>query len=43
MIFESINEMCIKWQKDIDNAILGEIKQKAIEHGLESEAQGNES
>lgn len=42
MIFESINEMCIKWQKDIDNAILGEIKQKAIEHGIKTEYVLNE-
>ena len=37
MKFESINEVCIKWRKDLDNAILGEIKQKAIEHGIKTE------
>ena len=37
MKFESINEVCIKWRKDIDNAILGEIKRKAIEHGIKTE------
>lgn len=37
MKFESINEVCIKWRKEIDNAILGEIKVKAIEHGIKTE------
>ena len=32
-----ISEFCIKWQKDIDNVILGEIKEKAIEHGIKNE------
>ncbi len=42
MTFESINEVCIKWQKDIDNAILGEVKQKAIENGIKTEYLLNE-
>lgn len=42
MTFESINEVCVKWQKDIDNAILGEIKQKAIENGIKTEYLLNE-
>ena len=37
-----INEVCIKWQKDLDNAILGEIKRKAIEHGIKTEYLLNE-
>lgn len=37
MKFESMNEVCIKWQKDLENAILGEIKRKAIEHGIKTE------
>lgn len=37
MKFGSINEACIKWRKDLDNAILGEIKEKAIEHGIKTE------
>jgi hypothetical protein len=37
MTFESINEVCIKWRDDIDNAILGEIKEKAIAHGIKTE------
>lgn len=37
MKFESINEVCIKWQKDLDNAIIGEIKEKAIENGIKTE------
>lgn len=32
-----VSEVFIKWQKDIDNAILGEIKEKAIEHGIKTE------
>jgi hypothetical protein len=42
LTFESINEVCIKWRKDIDNAILGEIKQKAIENGIKTEYVLNE-
>jgi len=42
MTFKSINEVCVKWQKDLDNAILGEIKQKAIEHGIKTEYVLNE-
>ena len=42
MTFESINEVCIKWRKDIDNAILGEIKTRAIEHGIKTEYVLNE-
>jgi hypothetical protein len=41
-MLESIHEVCIKWQKDLDNAILGEIKQKAIENGIETEYLLNE-
>lgn len=37
-----ISEVCIKWQKDLDNAILGEIKRKAIEHGIKTEYLLNE-
>lgn len=42
MTFESINEVYIKWQKDLDNAVLGEIKQKAVEHGIKTEYLLNE-
>ena len=42
MTFESINEVRIKWKKDVDNAILGEIKQKAIENGIKTEYVLNE-
>lgn len=42
MTFESISEACVKWKKDLDNAILGEIKQKAIEHGIKTEYVLNE-
>ena len=37
-----INEVCVKWQKEIDNKILGEIKQKAIENGIKTEYLLNE-
>lgn len=39
---ESISQVYIKWRKDIDNAILGEIKQKAIENGIKTEYVLNE-
>lgn len=42
MKFESINEVCIKWRKDLDNAILGEIKARAIENGIKTEYLLNE-
>lgn len=42
MTFESISEVVVKWQKDIDNAILGEIKQKAIDNGIKTEYVLNE-
>ena len=42
MTFESISEVYVKWKKDLDNAILGEIKQKAIEHGIKTEYVLNE-
>lgn len=42
MMLDSIHEVCIKWQKDLDNAILGEIKEKAIENGIETEYLLNE-
>jgi hypothetical protein len=42
MTFESISEAYVKWKKDLDNAILGEIKQKAIEHGIKTEYVLNE-
>jgi predicted RNA-binding Zn-ribbon protein involved in translation (DUF1610 family) len=42
MKFESISEACVMWKKDLDNAILGEIKQKAIEHGIKTEYVLNE-
>lgn len=38
--FES--QIFIKWQKDLDNAILGEIKRKAIENGIKTEYVLNE-
>lgn len=37
-----ISEVCVKWQKDIENAILGEIKQKAIDNGIKTEYVLNE-
>lgn len=33
MMFETL----IKWRDDIDNAILGEIQEKATEHGISTE------
>lgn len=42
MTFESINKVLIKWQKDIDDAVLGEIKEKAVEHGISTEYLLNE-
>ena len=36
------NQIFIKWQKDLDNAILGEIKRKAIENGIKTEYVLNE-
>ena len=42
MTFESISEVVVKWQKDIDNAILGEIKRKAIDNGIKTEYVLNE-
>ena len=36
-IYSSIHEMCIKRNKEIDNAILGEIKRIAIENGIKTE------
>ena len=37
-----INEVCVKWRKEIDDKILGEIKQKAIENGIKTEYLLNE-
>ena len=37
MVYSSIHEMCIKRNKEIDDAILGEIKQMAIENGTKTE------
>lgn len=42
MTFESINEVVVKWKNDIDNAILGEIKHKAIDNGIKTEYVLNE-
>ena len=42
MSFESINEVYVQWAKDVDNAVLGEIKQKAIENGIKTEYMLNE-
>ena len=36
-IYTSIHEMCIERNKEIDSAILGEIKQMAIENGIKTE------
>lgn len=41
-MIDFINEVCVKWQKEIDNKILGEIKQKAIENGIKTEYLLNE-
>ena len=37
IISSAIHEMCIKRQKEIDNAILGEIKEIAIKNGIRTE------
>lgn len=36
-VYSSIHEMCVKRQKEIDDAILGEIRQMAIENGIRTE------
>lgn len=36
-IYSSIHEMCIKRNKEIDDAILGEIRQMATENGIRTE------
>lgn len=41
-LFKSTSDVFVKWQKDIDNAILGEIKEKAIENGIKTEYLLNE-
>ncbi|MBR5544875.1 MAG: hypothetical protein IKU66_05315 [Clostridia bacterium] len=40
---EFTHRVILKWKKDLDDAILGEIKQKAIENGLETEYSLNET
>lgn len=41
-ISSAIHEICIKRNKEIDSAILGEIKQMAIENGIKTEYVLNE-
>lgn len=36
-VYSSIHEMCIKRNKEIDDALLGEIKQIAVENGIRTE------